>query len=288
MFRTPHPLATLLALLIGLLSVGCPAEPDGFGVADGDDDTDSGDDDSATGDDDTEPDDDDAVPDDDDDVVPDDDDGAPDDDDGAPDDDDAGGTFVVSGFVLDVQDGAGVGSVTVALMSDPSVSTSTDGSGNYTLTLDGGPEFETMVSLADRLDSVVPFDATIQTDQETGLFHPMMESSWLNMLMGFLGSSYQPDKGNVMVFLHLVGGGLGPVGSQITLGSDHDGSLRIGPTPPQAGDTWTDETIKVLFGGVDVGPTTLLVTTPGGEVCSGRSEFDVAADTLTAVTLMCD
>ncbi len=69
--------AALLALLFGLVAVGCPADPS------------DDDDDSAANDNDNH-DDDDAGPDDDDDAAPDDDDAGPDDDDAGPDDDDAG------------------------------------------------------------------------------------------------------------------------------------------------------------------------------------------------------
>ena len=257
----------MYAVTLSLLLVGCEANTGD------DDDSSSADDDDAA---------------DDDDVADDDDTGPDDDDTGPPDDDDsASGAAFFTGFVFDPGTGDGIEAAEVTVIQEPDIVELTDDTGGYGVQVFELTEIDIRAASDGLVPSTVAVVAYVNTDPSNGVLHVMLPPSMLEELAQGLGTAHDPARGTLLVAA--VNSAGDPIdGVQVTLDSDHGGSLLLGESDELPGDTLTADETMAIFVNVALQPTTVTLAPPAGLVCVGRNPVDPRQDEVVSVTYVCD
>ena len=269
----------VLALLpLSLVMAGCPT-----GGGDDDDSTEGDDDDSTQGDDDdsTQGDDDDSTQGDDDDSTQ-----GDDDDSAQGDDDDSAELSSVAGIVIDAEGSfGGLAGATVQMVDTPSSAVTTDSSGMYSVEVTPG-DYAVEALFAGRYTVVVTGETAGANGKTAGL-HPLMNTSTVEDLVQPLSVTQSATNG--MVWLGVLDGQDNPsAGASVSIGAANDGSVGVGENGASVGSTIGNDTFILVFANVAPGATSVTVTPPSGQTCTGNTSATVFAGKATYVSYLCE
>ena len=259
----------MLLLALAAFALGCPSTG-----GDDDDSAAADDDDTVVDDDDTVADDDDAMPDDDDTMPPDDDDSSSD-------------AAFFTGYVFEPETDSPIEGANITVVQEPDILEITDATGGYGVQVFKIDEVDIRAEATGYVPSTVSVLAYVNTDPANGVLHVMLPPQMQTMLAQGLGTAHDAARGTLIVAA--VDGADEPlVGAQIAIDSDNAGPLLLGAGPPGPGDTLTATETMAVFVNVEVLPTTVTLTVPGGLTCAGRNPIEPLADELLSVTFVCE
>ncbi|MCP4871442.1 MAG: CRTAC1 family protein [Proteobacteria bacterium] len=225
----------------------------------------------------------------------DDDDDAADDDDTTPDDGtgpvQAGkGEIVIEGSAFPASGGPGGSQLewlTVTSSHAPEVFRATNATGTYTMVVPEDAPVTVTITGDGYVPTVTPIDTTWQRTPNSGLFHAIFDDvAYEQFMQNLFGGPAEAGKASIW-FQMGAGGTDFLYGTSVEIDADYGAVWAFGGDQPVAGNELVEGASFVGFSNVPAGPLNVTLTTPDGEVCDGRTSFDVVGDSLMQVVFLC-